>query len=314
MRLNAIEAGEGPPLVLLHGLFGAAGNCGAIQRRLAARRRVIALDLRNHGASPRDAAMDYPAMAADVAETLAGARPPRRRSARPFHGRQSGDGAGPGAAGLVDRLVVADIAPVTYPPALRGYVAAMQALPLTPGLTRREADAALADAMPEPGIRAFLLQNLRSGPRRLAPRPRGDRRGDAGDRGLPRFDARYGPGAGHGRRALRLHPPGASRGASARCSRRRVRHRAGCRPRVHAENPQASSACWSLPRRLNRRAIDGKARKVGKEGKRFLPVGRMRPTPPFFCGSVCAARQVLTPRNRGGVRGGYPLPGLVLSY
>jgi esterase len=64
---------------------------------------------------------------------------------------------------LVERLVVADIAPVTYPPALRGYVAAMQAVPLQPGLTRREADAALAEAVPEPGIRAFLLQNLRFG-------------------------------------------------------------------------------------------------------------------------------------------------------
>jgi esterase len=65
--------------------------------------------------------------------------------------------------GLVERLVVADIAPVTYPPALRGYVAAMQAVPLHPGLTRREADAALAEAVPEANIRAFLLQNLRFG-------------------------------------------------------------------------------------------------------------------------------------------------------
>ena len=71
MRLNAVDMGEGAPLVLLHGLFGSAGNWGAIQKRLAATRRVIALDLRNHGSSGRDAAMDYPSMAADVAETLA---------------------------------------------------------------------------------------------------------------------------------------------------------------------------------------------------------------------------------------------------
>jgi len=36
-------------------------------------------------------------------------------------------------------------------------------VPLQPGLTRREADAALTEAVPEPGIRAFLLQNLRFG-------------------------------------------------------------------------------------------------------------------------------------------------------
>jgi hypothetical protein len=38
---------------------------------VVAERRVIALDLRNHGASGQDAVMDYPTMAADVAETLA---------------------------------------------------------------------------------------------------------------------------------------------------------------------------------------------------------------------------------------------------
>jgi esterase len=163
MRLNAVDVGEGPPLVLLHGLFGAAGNWGAIQKRLAARRRVIGLDLRNHGSSGRDAAMDYPAMAADVAETLAalGAAPAA------VLGHSMGGKVAMALAlarpELVERLVIADIAPVTYPPALRGYVAAMRAVPLHPGLTRREADAALTAAIPEPGIRAFLLQNLRFG-------------------------------------------------------------------------------------------------------------------------------------------------------
>ncbi|MBN8889725.1 MAG: alpha/beta fold hydrolase, partial [Rhodospirillales bacterium] len=77
MRLRAVEmgaaemgAGAVRPLVLLHGLFGSAANFGAVQKRLAARGRTIALDLRNHGGSPHAAAMDYAAMAADVLETL----------------------------------------------------------------------------------------------------------------------------------------------------------------------------------------------------------------------------------------------------
>ncbi|MBX9699043.1 MAG: alpha/beta fold hydrolase, partial [Acetobacteraceae bacterium] len=78
MRLNAVEAGTGAPVALLHGLFGAAQNWGTVQKRLAeAGHRVIALDLRNHGASPWEEAMDYPAMAADVAETLAALGAPR---------------------------------------------------------------------------------------------------------------------------------------------------------------------------------------------------------------------------------------------
>jgi pimeloyl-ACP methyl ester carboxylesterase len=61
----------------------------------------------------------------------------------------------------VSRLLVADIAPVTYPtPLFARYIAAMRAIPLRPGLTRRDADAALADAVPSPALRGFLLQNL----------------------------------------------------------------------------------------------------------------------------------------------------------
>jgi pimeloyl-ACP methyl ester carboxylesterase len=161
MRLNAVEAGAGDPVVLLHGLFGSAQNWGTIQRRLAARYRVIALDLRNHGASPHAAAMEYPVMAADVAEmmTTLGAAP----AAVIGHSMGGKVAMALALSGpeLISQLVVADIAPVAYPPRLRGYVAAMQALPLRSGLTRREADAALSEAVPEPAIRAFLLQNLR---------------------------------------------------------------------------------------------------------------------------------------------------------
>ena len=70
MILHHAEAGTGPAVALLHGLFGAGGNFGAVQRRLAEQFRVIALDLRNHGASPHDADVSYAAMAGDVLQTL----------------------------------------------------------------------------------------------------------------------------------------------------------------------------------------------------------------------------------------------------
>ncbi len=160
LRLNVIEMGEGTPVLLLHGLFGAGRNWGGIQKRLAQRHRVLAPDLRNHGESDHASRMDYVAMAADVAEIIA------RRGLAPAAvlghsmGGKVAMALALGHTGLVSRLVVADIAPVRYPPALRGYVAAMRAVPLTPGLTRREADAALEAAIPEAGIRAFLLQSL----------------------------------------------------------------------------------------------------------------------------------------------------------
>jgi pimeloyl-ACP methyl ester carboxylesterase len=163
--LHAVERGTGPPLALLHGLFGQAGNFATVQRRLAAGRRVIALDLRNHGASPHAPTTAYPDMAEDVLETL------RRLGALPCAvvGHSMGGKVAMCAAldapAAVSRLVVADVAPVAYDhiDVHAPFVAAMAALDLRPGLTRAEADAALAPAVPDPAIRGFLLQNLRLG-------------------------------------------------------------------------------------------------------------------------------------------------------
>jgi pimeloyl-ACP methyl ester carboxylesterase len=162
MRLVATEQGSGSPVVLLHGLFGAGQNFGTVQKTLAAEGyRVLALDLRNHGSSPHAAEVGYAAMAADVAETLAAL------SAWPASviGHSMG---GKVAMALalarpegVARLLVADIAPVAYPaPKFAAYLGAMRGLELRPGLTRRQADAALEPAVPAAPLRAFLLQNL----------------------------------------------------------------------------------------------------------------------------------------------------------
>jgi len=161
MRLALSEAGEGPPLMLLHGLFGAGQNWGAVRRALAPRFRVLTPDLRNHGASGRDADMSYAAMADDIAETLDAAGIARTALLGHSMGGKAAMAFALAHLGRVARLVVADIAPVRYRPALRGYVEAMRAIPLVAGLARRDADAALAATIPEAGIRAFLLQSLR---------------------------------------------------------------------------------------------------------------------------------------------------------
>ena len=161
MILHSVEVGEGPPLVLLHGLFGSARNFGAVQRALGVRHRVIALDLRNHGASPHAATMDYSVMASDVIETLTqnGALPAA------VLGHSMGGKVAMRMAldrlDAVSTLVVADIAPVPYPPHFRDYAEAMLVVP--PGSTRAAADARLASAVPDRAIRGFLLQNLQPG-------------------------------------------------------------------------------------------------------------------------------------------------------
>lgn len=160
MRLNIVETGAGAPVVLLHGLMGAAQNWGGIARRLGQRHRVLALDARNHGASGHAPGMGYAAMAADVAETLAAAGITQAAVLGHSMGGKIAMMLALTRPELVSRLVVADIAPVRYAAPSRAYVEAMTRMALPPGMTRREAMAALADAVPEEGIRAFLVQNL----------------------------------------------------------------------------------------------------------------------------------------------------------
>ncbi len=163
MILKTVRMGEGRPLVLLHGLFGAASNWGRVQRRLAEGRLVLALDARNHGGSPHDEAFDYRVMAQDVLDTLDSEGIGPAAVIGHSMGGKTAMHLALAAPDRVERLVVADIAPVSYEPHFRTIAAAMQALPLVSGLTRADANAAMAKAAPDPDVRAFLLQNLRFG-------------------------------------------------------------------------------------------------------------------------------------------------------
>ena len=165
MLLNATQSGEGPPVVLLHGLFGAARNWGTVQRALAPRFRAIALDMRNHGASPHAAGMRYADLAADVLETLESLHALPAAVVGHSMGGKAAMVAALTRPDAVARLLVSDIAPVAYRHGNAGIATAMQAVPLDASLTRAQANNALADATPNPTVRAFLLSNLTLGPK-----------------------------------------------------------------------------------------------------------------------------------------------------
>jgi len=150
-----------PPIVIVHGLFGSGRNWGVIAKRLSDRRRVVTVDQRNHGESPRADHQDYPGMAADLAEVIA-----------ELGGRADLIGHSMGGKSvmtlaltrpeMVRRMIVADIAPVPYTHgSSHGHlIDAMKGLDLAHIHSRSEADAALAASVDSAQIRAFLLQSL----------------------------------------------------------------------------------------------------------------------------------------------------------
>lgn len=148
-----------PTLLIVHGLFGSARNWGVIARRMARDRDVLAVDMRNHGDSPHFPGHSYPEMAADLAEVI-------EASGGPVDvvGHSMGGKAAMVLAltrpDLVDRLIVADIAPVAYGHDQSPHIAAMRSLDLTGLTSRGEADRRLADTLSDPALRAFFLQSL----------------------------------------------------------------------------------------------------------------------------------------------------------
>jgi pimeloyl-ACP methyl ester carboxylesterase len=160
LDLSYEVTGEGPPLIMLHGLFGAARNWRAVAKGLSDGYRVWCLDLRNHGESPWDEDMSYEAMAGDIHAFMV------------RHGLEGaavmGHSMGGKAAmvlalthpGLVGALIVVDISPVARPPDLRSYVEAMAAIDLSAVTRRADVGELLATAVADRSVRAFLLQSL----------------------------------------------------------------------------------------------------------------------------------------------------------
>ena len=162
MLLNTVTHGAGgnfPALLIVHGLFGSARNWGVIAKRMASDRQVLAVDMRNHGDSPFTERHRYPDLAGDLARVIEAHGVPMD-----VLGHSMGGKAAMWLAltrpDLVNRLVVADIAPVGYGHSQQHLIEAMQALPLEGLTSRAEADAALAAHIDEPAVRAFLLQSL----------------------------------------------------------------------------------------------------------------------------------------------------------
>ncbi len=154
------SVGAGPPLIVLHGLFGAARNWHSVARALADRFHVIAADARNHGRSPHTAAMDYRLMAADTAALA------QRLALGPVTllGHSMGGKTAMTLALLeperVERLIIVDIVPFATADHYTPLIDALRALPLQEMQSRRQAEEALAPVVPERDVRLFLLQNF----------------------------------------------------------------------------------------------------------------------------------------------------------
>ena len=160
LQLSFEDTGTGPPVVILHGLFGSGANWRSVARALASHHRVLCVDLRNHGTSPWADSMDYLEMAEDVRTLIA-----RQSLSSPAVVGHSMGGKTAMALALtnpnsVGNLVVIDIAPVPYADRFTPYVEAMRSIDAAAAASRTDTQRRLAERLPDPATAPFLMQNL----------------------------------------------------------------------------------------------------------------------------------------------------------
>lgn len=166
--LHTTQVGDsGTPVVFLHGLFGQGKNFTQIARSLAPGFSSLLVDLPNHGRSGWTERVSY----AEAAEIVAAHLRAGFAADAPVHvvGHSMGGKVAMALAlqhpDLVERLVVVDIAPVESADMseFEHLLSSLATLDLATLESRTDADRQLSELIPNPTVRGFLLQNLRSG-------------------------------------------------------------------------------------------------------------------------------------------------------
>lgn len=164
MTLSFKSFGHGPPLIIMHGLFGMLDNWQTIAKQLSTDYSVYTVDLRNHGRSPHSDEFDYCIMAEDVVAFMES------------HGFYSAHLIGHSMGGKVamqiameypdhvQKLVVVDIAPKLYAPGHTWIFNALASIDLQHVSSRRAVETHLMDQIDSRSIVRFLMKNLARDP------------------------------------------------------------------------------------------------------------------------------------------------------
>ena len=161
LNLACETTGSGPPLVVLHGLFGSSGNWRGIARVLGETHTVHWVDLRNHGASPWADSMAYAERADDVLQLFDRLGLKRATVMGHSMGGKTAMALALRHARRISGLIVVDIAPVSYADTLTPFAQAMRSADVITAATRAEVQRRLLQQVPEQEkIVPFLMQNL----------------------------------------------------------------------------------------------------------------------------------------------------------
>lgn len=160
MKLYYKSVGKGRPLIILHGLFGSSDNWMQIAGMLKDMYQVFLLDQRNHGRSPHSTDFSYSLMSDDLAAFIAQQELEKPTVLGHSMGGKTAMKFALQNPDLLNKLIVADIAPRQYPVHHGAILEGLAEIDAQKPTSRAAADEILADFVSEKEVRQFLLKNL----------------------------------------------------------------------------------------------------------------------------------------------------------
>lgn len=149
-----------PVVVLIHGLFGSADNLNVISRHLRDDFRVVKLDLPDHGKSPWSDTFSFENYAQQIVLTLSSLDISRAHFVAHSLGGKVAMYLASIHPSIIDKLIVLDIAPVTYEHRHQNVIHGLTSIDLNSIQSRQDAQNKLSEFIADKGTQAFLLKSL----------------------------------------------------------------------------------------------------------------------------------------------------------
>jgi esterase len=162
MDLYFRKIGNGPVIVVLHGLFGMSDNWMTLAKKMSADFCFYLIDMRNHGRSPHSAEFNYPVMAADICRFIENHNLTDVTLLGHSMGGKTAMSVAESHSHCIQKLVIVDISPLKYDSSpFYDFIDAMLSVDLLALKSRNHAAEHLQEKLnANTAIIQFLLKNL----------------------------------------------------------------------------------------------------------------------------------------------------------
>ncbi|MGD0340168.1 MAG: alpha/beta fold hydrolase [Bacteroidales bacterium] len=168
MKLFYRKYGAGPPLVILHGLYGSSDNWVTIAKKISSRCTVYLPDQRNHGNSPHDDRFDYESMSDDLLEFATDLRLRKFFVAGHSMGGKTAMMFSSRWPDMLEGMLIADISPFTDERRREAgmhenltILKAILGIDLSKASSRNDVETALKSFIQSDRVRELVMKNLR---------------------------------------------------------------------------------------------------------------------------------------------------------